>query len=181
MARSLAQVESCPPSPQRYPRCLVRATWRRGRRCGDKLGERDVEATTTKKAENEAANVVVGVTEIVAEFVGDEDQLWREGLEFGPRNVHDDGLQVEKEKLLESVVLGGEDVAYDGDQEMIRNNIKGLAATIEEKHHCLLHSLNLRLHVASFQGLFDLVHRWCMASPLSYESRAGEKEKKKKN
>ncbi|GMN48127.1 hypothetical protein TIFTF001_017308 [Ficus carica] len=103
-----------------------------------------------EEAESDAADVLVGMLEVVAEVLADEDHL-REDFASGVGLVDD--LQVEEEKLLDGVVLGGEDIADDGDEQL------GNRLPIQQKHYRLLQSLDLRFHIVPFQSLLDLVRQ----------------------
>lgn len=103
-----------------------------------------------EEAESDAADVLVGVLEVVAEVLADEDHL-REHLAARIGLVDD--LEVEEEELLHRVILGGEHVADDGDEEL-RNRL-----AVEEEHYCLLQRVDLRCDVVSFQRLLDLVRQ----------------------
>lgn len=105
---------------------------------------------SAEESEGDAADVLVGMLEVVAEILADEDHL-REDLAARISLVDD--LEVEEEELLDGVVLGGENVADDGDEEL-RN---GLA--VQEDHDGLLKRVDLRSDVVSFQGLLDLVRQ----------------------
>lgn len=100
-----------------------------------------------EEAEGDAADVLVGVVEVVAEVLADEDHL-REAPAGGVALVDD--LEVEEEQLLDGVVLGGEDVADDGDEE----GGEGLA--VEEEHDGALHGVHLGGHVAALEIRLDL-------------------------
>jgi len=101
-----------------------------------------------EETEGDAADVLVGVLEVVAEILADEDHLG-EDFASGIGLVND--LEVEEEKLLDGVVLGGEDVADDGDEELWN----GFA--VEEEHDGLLQFLDLRRDVVSLESFLDLV------------------------
>lgn len=103
-----------------------------------------------EEAEGDAADVLVGVLEVVAEVLADEDHL-REDLAAGVGLVDD--LEVQEEELLDGVVLAGEDVADDGDEELR----DGLA--VEEEHDGLLEGVHLERHVVPLQRLLDLVRQ----------------------
>uniref|UniRef100_A0A0E0KZW5 Uncharacterized protein n=1 Tax=Oryza punctata TaxID=4537 RepID=A0A0E0KZW5_ORYPU len=68
-----------------------------------------------KEAERDTVDVLVGMLQVVAEVLADEDHLW-EDLAGGSVALVDD-LEVEEE-LLVGVVLGGEDIADDDDEEV---------------------------------------------------------------
>ena len=94
-----------------------------------------------EEAERDAADVLIGVLEIVAEILADEDHL-REDLAAGVSLLDD--LEVEEEELLNGVVLGGEYVADDGDEEL------GDGLAVEQEHDGLLQGFALRRDVVSF-------------------------------
>ena len=96
---------------------------------------------SAEESEGDAADVLVGMLEVVAEILADEDHL-REDLAARIGLVDD--LEIEEEELLDGVVLGGENVADDGDEEL-RN---GLA--VQEDHDGLLKRVDLRSDVVSF-------------------------------
>lgn len=87
-----------------------------------------------EEPERDAADVLVGVLEVVAEVLADEDHLG-EDLAAGVGLVDD--LEVEEEELLDGVVLAGEDVADDGDEEL------GNGLAVEEEHDGLLEGVDL--------------------------------------
>jgi hypothetical protein len=96
---------------------------------------------STKESQGDAANVLVGALEIVAEVLADEDHL-RENFASGIGFVND--LEVQQQKLLHGVVFGGENVANYGDEELWN----GVA--VEQEHDCLLQSFDLCFDVVSF-------------------------------
>lgn len=103
---------------------------------------------TAEEAEGDTADVLVRVLEVVAEILADEDHL-RENLAAGIGFVND--LEVEKEELLHGVVLGGENVADYGDEELR----DGFA--VEEEHDRFLERVDLGSDVVSFERFLDLV------------------------
>jgi hypothetical protein len=69
-----------------------------------------------EEPQRDAADVLVRALQVVAEILADEDHL-REDLSRGSVALVD-GLEVEEEQLLDSVVVAGLHVADDGDEEV---------------------------------------------------------------
>lgn len=103
---------------------------------------------STQESEGYTSDVLVRVLEIVAEVLADEDHL-RENLTARIGFV--DYLEVEKEKLLDRVVLRRKNVPDYCDEEL-RN-----CFTVQEEHDGFLQSIDLQNHVVSFQRFLDLV------------------------
>lgn len=103
---------------------------------------------STQESEGYTSDVLVRVLEIVAEVLADEDHL-RENLTARIGFV--DYLEVEKEKLLDRVVLRRKNVPDYCDEEL-RN-----CFTVQEEHDGFLQSIDLQNDVVSFQGFLDLV------------------------
>lgn len=96
---------------------------------------------SAEKSQRNASDVLVRVLKIVAEVLADEDHL-REDLAFGVGFLYD--LKVEEEELLDCVVLGGQYVSDDGDEEL------GNGVAVEEEHDGLLEGFDLQFDVVSF-------------------------------
>ena len=101
-----------------------------------------------EEPERDAAYELVGVLEVVAEVLANEDHFW-EYFSLGIGFL--DELEVEQEEFLDGVVLRREDVADDGDEELR----DGLA--VEQEHDRLLEGFDFGFDVVSFQGFLDLV------------------------
>jgi hypothetical protein len=101
-----------------------------------------------EEAQRDAADALVGVLQVVAEVLADEDHL-RQDAAGGVALVDD--LEVEEQQLLDGEVLGREDVADDGDEE----RAQGLA--VEDEHDGALHGLDLGGDVAALQIRLDLI------------------------
>jgi len=101
-----------------------------------------------EEAQRDAADVLVGALEVVAEVLADEEHL-REDLARGGVALVD-GLEVEEEELLDGVVVAGLDVADEGDEEVR----EGLA--VEEERDGAAHGLGLGGAVAGLELRLDL-------------------------
>ena len=101
-----------------------------------------------EEPERDAADELIRVLEVVAEVLANEDHFGKNfSLGIGFLNE----LEVEQEEFLDGVVLGREDIADDGDEELR----DGLA--VEQEHDRLLEGFDFGFDVVSFQGFFDLV------------------------
>ena len=86
--------------------------------------------------------------EVIAEVLANEDHF---GKNFSLGIGFLDELEVEQEEFLDGVVLGREDIADDGDEELM----DGLV--VKKEHDRLLEGFDFGFDVVSFQGFFDLV------------------------
>ena len=91
---------------------------------------------------------LVGVLQVVAEVLADEDHLGQD-LPVGGRLL--DGLEVQEQQLLDVVVVAGKHVADDGDEE------PGELLPVEHAYHELLHRHDLRVVVVALERLLELV------------------------
>lgn len=101
-----------------------------------------------EESERHTSDILVRMLQVIPQVLTDENHL-RQDATGGISLV--DYLKIEKEELLDRVVLRRKDVTDDCDEKLWKS------LTVKKKHDSLFHGINLGVDVVSLERQFDLV------------------------